>query len=166
MTSCPCSGLLPQDLRTATSESSMPSATTGIKCSYSQGNFEIYTENPHLKDDEAAWPISRAMQIILVIVAGLGFMADALEISLMSFLGTSIEAEWNLPKKSIASLGVAVFAGEIVGCVFWGPASDYYGRKKSYLASCLIMTIASMLSALAPNFTTLVAARAVVGFGE
>jgi len=68
------------------------------------------------------------MHIGLIVIAGLGFMADALEISIMSFLGTSLEAQWGISKATASHLGEAVFAGEIVGCFFWGPLSDFWGR--------------------------------------
>ncbi len=84
----------------------------------------------------------------------------------MSFLGQGVGKEWGLSSQDTLSyLGLAVFGGELIGCLFWGPASDWWGRQKAYLASCILMLVASIASALAPNFAFLLVTRALVGFG-
>ncbi|WP_448205985.1 multidrug effflux MFS transporter [Azospirillum sp. sgz302134] len=54
------------------------------------------------------------------------------------------------------------FAG---GQPFHGPLSDRFGRKPVLAAGLVIFALASLGAALAPSFTTLLAARALQGFG-
>lgn len=65
----------------------------------------------------------------------------------------------------LAHLGLAVFGGELLGCLLWGPFSDQHGRQRAYLLSCLLMLLASVASALSPSYPFLLVARAAVGVG-
>ncbi|KAM3570640.1 hypothetical protein VYU27_007310 [Nannochloropsis oceanica] len=105
-------------------------------------------------------------QFFLLLIAGLGFAADCMEVTLMSFMGNGVGHEWGLSThRTLAWLGFAVFGGEFVGCLIWGPVSDRWGRQKAYLASCIMMLVFSIASALSPSFPFLLVTRALVGFG-
>jgi MFS family permease len=87
------------------------------------------------------------------------------QVTLMGFLGPCVRQQWGLPASAASQLGAAVFGGELLGCLVWGPLADWGGRRGAYLASCLTITAAAAASAAAPNLAALTAARAVVGFG-
>lgn len=71
-----------------------------------------------------------------------------------------------MSKKTVLShLGLAVFGGELVGCLCWGPFADTHGRQRAYLLSCLLMLLASVASAVSPTYAFLLATRATVGVG-
>ncbi|UQD69505.1 MFS transporter [Bradyrhizobium japonicum] len=46
-----------------------------------------------------------------------------------------------------------------------GSAADLYGRRRIFLLGLLIFTVASVACGASPNFTALIASRAVQGFG-
>jgi MFS family permease len=128
----------------------------------------------------------------LLLMCGLAFMADAMEVSLLTILGTCagtifyhlswpvtafivrqlvitilryVGNEWGLSNVQRASITGVVFCGELLGGLFWGPVADRYGRKKAFLmASCLIV-IFGFLSGAAPSFEWLLTFRVFVGFG-
>eukprot|EP00605_Chrysophyceae_sp_TOSAG23-4_P001840 GSChrysophyteH1.ASY1.ANO1.2032.1 assembled CDS len=89
----------------------------------------------------------------LLTLCGLSFMSDAMEVTLLAFLSICAGVEWNLADSQIASITSAVFAGQIIGGLFWGPFADIYGRRKS------------LASGFSPNYTFLLAMRMIVGFG-
>jgi MFS family permease len=90
------------------------------------------------------------------------FMTDAMEVTLLSFLSICAGVTFHLDDAQIASISSAVFAGQIVGSLFWGPVADRYGRRTAFLLACGLMTVGGVLSGLSPNFESLVIFRALV----
>jgi MFS family permease len=101
----------------------------------------------------------------LCVMCGLVFMADALEVSLLSFLGDCVAETWNLSNSQIAALTTCVFSGQLVGSSFWGPFADRFGRRKAYLSAGSIIVVSSWASAVAPNYTALLVLRGICGIG-
>lgn len=59
----------------------------------------------------------------------------------------------------------AFLVGIGVGQLFYGPLSDLYGRKRMLLAGLTLFVAGAAWAAVAEDFTTLLAARALQGFG-
>lgn len=57
----------------------------------------------------------------------------------------------------------AYLVGISVGCLFYGPLSDRFGRKPVTLFSIALFLVATIACALAPSFELLVAARGAAG---
>ena len=68
-------------------------------------------------------------QILVLIYAGLGLVAEAMEVMILSFIGPAIKSEWNLSPAQETLLTSVVFAGLLVGSYSWGFISDNYGRR-------------------------------------
>ena len=64
-------------------------------------------------------------QIRLLFVCGFAFMADSLEVNLLSFLATCAGDEWSLNNAERAAITGSVFAGVLVGTIFWGQFSTW-----------------------------------------
>jgi len=101
----------------------------------------------------------------LLLICGLSFMADAMEVSLLSFLSPCVSADWNLSDAETASITSVVFAGILVGSVFWGPLADTRGRRRAFIYGSSMIIIGGFLSAFCPDYATFIICRAVVGFG-
>lgn len=101
----------------------------------------------------------------LCVMCGLVFMADALEVSLLSFLGDCVAVDFGLVDTQIAALTTSVFVGQLLGSMTWGPVADKYGRRTAYLAAGSTIAIASWASGFAPNYGMLVFLRTIVGIG-
>jgi MFS transporter, putative metabolite:H+ symporter len=101
----------------------------------------------------------------LLLMCGFAFMADALEVNLLTFIATCAGDDWGLNNAEIASITGVVFAGIICGTMFWGLFADKYGRKSSYFLACLLIVVGGFLSGASPNYYWLITFRAIAGFG-
>ncbi|KAJ8609350.1 hypothetical protein CTAYLR_009285 [Chrysophaeum taylorii] len=93
------------------------------------------------------------------------WMADSMEVSLLSFLYSCVGASLNLTPVRAASIVSIVFAGELVGSAVAGPAADALGRKPASLAAAGVVAVAGIATAAAPSFAVFVVLRGIVGVG-
>ncbi|KAL6637484.1 hypothetical protein ACP70R_025056 [Stipagrostis hirtigluma subsp. patula] len=102
---------------------------------------------------------------LVLAYAGMGLVAEAMEVMLLSFLGPLVREEWNISAQDESLLSSVVFAGMLIGACTWGFVSDRYGRRTVLLFSTLLISGLGFLSALSPNYLCLVALRFFVGIG-
>ena len=89
--------------------------------------------------------------------------AMTIDINLPAIPDTALDLNASL---TAAQLTVTIFFGGFaVGQLFWGPLSDRLGRKPGVLIGTVIYVIATIGCALAPDMQSLLALRAVQGFG-
>ncbi|RLN15695.1 hypothetical protein C2845_PM02G06970 [Panicum miliaceum] len=69
-------------------------------------------------------------QALVLAYAGMGWVAVAMEVMLLSFLGPVVREEWNVSPQDESILSSVVFAGMLIGAFTWGFISDRYGRRK------------------------------------
>ncbi|CAM4353234.1 High-copy suppressor of rspA [Mycobacterium basiliense] len=74
----------------------------------------------------------------------------------ITFDSTQAVVAWTITGYTLALAAVIPLAG-------W--AADRFGTKRIFLGSVLVFTLSSLLCALAPNITSLIAFRALQGFG-
>ncbi|KAL1531258.1 hypothetical protein AAHA92_33956 [Salvia divinorum] len=104
-------------------------------------------------------------QGLMLAYGGLGYIADAMEIMILSFIGAALESEWHLSPGEKSLISTVVFAGMLVGSYFWGVISDAYGRKKGILGLATITSVDGLLSAFSPNYMSLLVLRCIAGIG-
>lgn len=97
--------------------------------------------------------------------AGLTFAADATEVMVVSFLSLTLQSEWGLTDMQTATMTACVFAGSLVGTLFFGHFGDHYGRRPAFLLACAIISLFGLATALANGYPSLVGIRFMVGFG-
>ncbi|XP_059099385.1 putative transporter svop-1 [Tigriopus californicus] len=103
-------------------------------------------------------------QIVLSFVTGLCWMADSMEIMLLSILSPALLCEWGISQYNQALLTTVVFGGMMLSSLFWGKFSDKYGRRQALLLSSFFIFFYGVLSAMAPNFYWVLFLRFLVGF--
>ena len=101
----------------------------------------------------------------LMVICGIGWAADAMEVLLIAFVLPAIIQEWGLSAGQAGLLGTAIFLGMLGGAWFWGTISDYIGRKLGFQLTVLIDSVFGFLSALSPSYAWLVVFRTLTGFG-
>ncbi|KAL6893529.1 hypothetical protein ACP4OV_007627 [Aristida adscensionis] len=104
-------------------------------------------------------------QALVLAYAGMGWVAEAMEVMLLSFLGPLVREEWNISAQDESLLSSVVFAGMLIGAFTWGFVSDRYGRRTVLLFSTLLTSGMGFLSALSPTYLCLLALRFFVGIG-
>lgn len=71
-------------------------------------------------------------QILVLGYAGMGWISEAMEMMLLSFIGPAVESAWNLSSREQSMITSVVFAGMLVGAYSWGVVSDKHGRRCNF----------------------------------
>lgn len=101
----------------------------------------------------------------LLVICGLGWAADAMEVLLVSFALPAMSTEWALSPFQKSALATAIFIGMLVGAVFWGRLSDKIGRKLGFILTIAVDSVFGLASAFAPGFKSFLVLRLITGFG-
>ena len=112
-------------------------------------------------------------QIFITVFCGLLWVADAMELMLLSILSPIVKCQWDLSNLEEAMITSVVFLGIFLGGVFWGLLCDKIGRKKVLLIVDIVILVFGVLSALQissgdsryPGYPWLIICRFFVGFG-
>ena len=91
-------------------------------------------------------PLSRNK---LLGVAGTGWMFDALDVGILSFVIAAIGIEWGLDPTQKGWIASVNSIGMAVGAIFFGILADKIGRKKIFMWTLVLFSVCSGLSAFA-----------------
>ncbi|HET8570061.1 MAG TPA: MFS transporter [Candidatus Limnocylindria bacterium] len=101
----------------------------------------------------------------LLIVSGIGWMFDAMDVILVAFLVTPVSREFALDAGRVPFIAAAGFVGMFFGAAVSGRLADRYGRRAVFQWTLVIFSIGSLLTALSPTFETFLLARVLAGLG-
>ncbi len=101
----------------------------------------------------------------LLVTSGLGWLFDAMDVLLIGFLVAPITKEFALAPAQVGLVASAGFVGMFLGAAISGRLADRYGRRLIFQVTLVVFSVGAVLSALAPTFETLLAARVVAGLG-
>jgi putative MFS transporter len=104
-------------------------------------------------------------QYRLLTLCGLAWMADALELNLLTYLSSCAGVEFGLSETEKASISSVAFLGVIIGSSVCGMISDQYGRRVGFLASTALTSIGGFITAFSPSYSILLISRFIVGLG-
>src|ERR1700761_4810188 len=118
--------------------------------------------------DLAGNPMDAALRGVrrrALLVSGIGFFTDALDLLVSGIVSTLLKGEWHLGAGRLALLNAVMLGAAFLGALAFGRLADVIGRTRVYWMSAALMVIAAAGSALAPNLAVLVAFRFLLGFG-
>jgi putative MFS transporter len=111
-----------------------------------------------------ALPLSR-IHWKIVVVCGLGWLFDAMDAGIISFVLATLMKKWQLSLGQVGWIGSAGLIGMFTGALIAGRIADRIGRKYLFQATLLLFSLATGLCALAAGYLTLLVLRFLVGFG-
>jgi len=103
-------------------------------------------------------------QIVLSFVVGLCWMADSMEMMILSILPLALHCEWGINQYRQAFLTTIVFIGMMISSTFWGKISDRFGRKQALIVSGIFLFFYGFLSTFSPSYPWILCLRFMVGF--
>ena len=109
-------------------------------------------------------PTTRASWLIVILAAG-ALVVEALDIGSLSVILPGVKTMWHLVPSQIGILAASSALGIAIGMIPAGRLADRFGRKRLLVAGVLWFCGGTMLSAAAPNYTTLVLLRGLSGLG-
>ena len=107
-------------------------------------------------------PISRNK---LLGVAGVGWMFDALDVGILSFIIAAVGVEWGLSVTEKGWIASVNSIGMAVGAIIFGILADKIGRKQVFMLTLIMFSVASGLSAFVTSLGMLLLLRFFIGMG-
>jgi putative MFS transporter len=98
-------------------------------------------------------------------IAGLGWMFDALDVGLLSFVMAALKHDWDLSASQVGWIGGVNSIGMALGALTFGLLADRIGRKKVFIFTLLMFSLASGLSAASTSLVMLLLLRLFIGMG-
>jgi len=101
----------------------------------------------------------------LIAVSGIGWMFDAMDVILLSYILLVSARELGLGTPEKAAVILANNVGMLVGAVLFGRLSDHVGRRRVFITTLALYSIATGATALVSSPAELALARFVTGLG-
>ncbi len=122
------------------------------------------TPAPRINQQLDNLPLSRFHWKLLVI-SGLGWMFDAMDILIVSSVVAAVSKEWNLDATTSQWINSANVAGLFFGALAAGWLADRIGRKNVFQITLLVYSLFNGLSAAATGVAILMLLRFLAGLG-
>jgi MFS transporter, putative metabolite:H+ symporter len=101
----------------------------------------------------------------LLLVSGLGWMFDSMDVGIVSFVVAALAREWGLGPDQVAWIISIGLLGMFAGAAGSGTLADKFGRKTIFQFTLLVFSFATGFCAVAWSYGALLVARFLVGFG-
>ncbi|WP_445489038.1 MFS transporter [Niallia sp. 03133] len=98
-------------------------------------------------------------------VAGLGWMFDAMDVGMLSFIIAALKVDWGLSVKEMGWIGSVNSIGMAVGALLFGLMADRVGRKNVFIITLLLFSVGSGLSAFTTSLSIFLILRFLIGMG-
>jgi MFS family permease len=103
----------------------------------------------------------------VVIALGVAWVLDGLEVTLVGSIGGVLERSDTLALSAgqIGWSGSLYIGGAVVGALVFGRLTDQLGRKKLFLITLAVYSLATLATAFSPNFAFFAVCRFITGLG-
>jgi putative MFS transporter len=109
-------------------------------------------------------PMSGYQRRIFAIIAT-AWLVDQIDVALLTFLLGSIVVAFGLTPTEAGQLAAMTFAGQLVGNILAGTASDRFGRKAVFQVTMVVWGLASLAAAASWSLASLMVCRFLIGAG-
>jgi MFS family permease len=112
--------------------------------------------------DRSPWrPIHRRVAGAL----GIGWMLDAFEVQIIGSVIPSIASDFGLSQAEQIAVFVVWFVGIGVGAALFGYLADRVGRRRLFVATLLLYSLAAIATATSPSYPVFMVFRFLTGLG-
>ena len=115
--------------------------------------------------DEQKQQVQSLSRNKLLGVAGVGWMFDAMDVGILSFVIAALAVDWGLNSSQMGWIGSINSIGMAVGALLFGVLADKVGRKHIFMWTLILFSVASGLSAFTTTLTAFLILRFFVGMG-
>ncbi len=112
--------------------------------------------------DRAPWS---ALHTRIAAALGIGWALDAFEVQIIGSVIPSIAKQWHLSHGAQVWVFVVWFIGIGLGAAAFGYLADRLGRRRLFVATLVLYSLAAVASAAAPSFGVFIFFRFLTGLG-
>lgn len=98
-------------------------------------------------------------------IAGLGWMFDAMDVGMLSFIIAALKVDWDLTVGQMGWIGSINSIGMAVGAFLFGLLADRIGRKHVFIITLLLFSLGSGAAAFTTSFSIFLILRFLIGMG-
>lgn len=104
---------------------------------------------------------------LVVVSLGITWILDGLEVTVVGAIAGVLKEPQtlHLTDVQIGAAGTLYLVGAVLGSLFFGRLTDILGRKKLFMITLMVYLVATILTALSPNFLWFAACRFFTGAG-
>lgn len=112
--------------------------------------------------DAAAW---QGAHTRIAIALGLGWMLDAFEVQIIGSVIPGIQQEFGLDGRQAVWINVVWFTGIALGALGFGYLADRVGRKRLFVLTLILYSLAAIATATAPTYWLFMVFRFITALG-
>ena len=101
----------------------------------------------------------------ILLLTGIGWMFDAMDVGLVSFVMPAIQKEWSLTLSQLGIVGSIGMVGMGIGAAAAGMLADKWGRRAIIVFTLVLYGVATGLAGLSTGLVMLLVLRFFVGIG-
>lgn len=98
-------------------------------------------------------------------IAGIGWLFDAMDVGMLSFIIAALQKDWGLTGQQMGWIGSVNSIGMAVGALVFGLLADRIGRKAVFIITLLLFSIGSGASAFTTSLALFLVLRFLIGAG-
>lgn len=101
----------------------------------------------------------------ITIVLGIGWLLDSFEVSVIGNVLGVLKKIWNITDVQASALVTVWLAGIMIGALFFGYLADRFGRRKLFIATLLLYSSCTVISAISPGYYFFLVFRFLTAIG-
>lgn len=105
------------------------------------------------------------MHTRIAVALGLGWMLDAFEVQIIGSVIPGIQAEFGLSSGQTVVINIVWFVGIGLGAIGFGYLADRFGRKRLFVATLILYSVAAVATATAPSYELFLLFRFATALG-
>ena len=105
------------------------------------------------------------MHTRIALALGLGWMLDAFEVQIIGSVIPGIQTEFGLDSGQAVVINIVWFVGIALGAIGFGYLADRFGRRRLFIATLILYSVAAVATAAAPSYELFILFRFITALG-